>query len=294
MGVIFESEPELEEPYLVAAWPGIGNVGMIAVDTLREAVEARQFAEIEPWDLFYPHAVFIKGGKLQDLAFPSSRFYFQRVGGKDVIFFIGEEQPPGEEKMYQMANLVLDVGLHFGCRRVYTAGAAVALIHHTSKPKVWAVPNTEGLIDEIRGYSHAALMSDIQGEGKGNITGLNGLLLGAARKRGLSGICLLGEVPIYLSSFPLSYPKASRSVLETLTWSWGIQADLTGLDGFIQEVERNIEELYQKIPSLVKDKIDQLKQVSHISPEEKEPITEEDKEKLMEDIEQFFGRKGKD
>jgi hypothetical protein len=66
------------------------------------------------------------------------------------------------------------------------------------------------------------------------------------------------------------------------------------LDGFIQEVERNIEELYQKIPSLVKDKIDQLKQVSHISPEEKEPITEEDKEKLMEDIEQFFGRKGKD
>jgi hypothetical protein len=29
-------------------------------------------------------------------------------------------------------------------------------------------------------------------------------------------------------------------------------------------------------------------------PEEKEPITEEDKERLMEDIEQFFRRKGKD
>jgi hypothetical protein len=289
MGIIFESEPTFKEPYLVAAWPGIGNVGIIAVDTLRKAVEARQFAFIEPEDLFYPHAVFIKEGNLQDLVFPSSRFYFQKIGGKDVIFFIGEEQPQGEEKMYKMANLVLDVALKFGCRRVYTAGAAVTLTHHTSKPKVWVVPNTEGLIDEIRGYSQATLMSDVQGEGKGNITGLNGLLLGVARKRRLSGMCLLGEIPIYLSSFPLAYPKASRSILETLTGSWGIESDLTGLDSFIQEVERSIEELYQKIPPLVRDKIDQLKR-----PEEKEPITEEDKKMLMKDIDQFFRRRGKD
>jgi hypothetical protein len=294
MGVIFQSEPELEDPYLIAAWPGMGNVGVIAVDTLREVAGAQPFAEIEPWDLFYPHTISIKDGKLQDLTFPSSRFYFQRLGSKNVIFFIGEEQPQGEEKMYQMANLVLDVGQRFSCRRIYTGGAAVAPIHHTSKPKVWAVPNTEGLINEVKGYSHATLMSGIQGEGKGNITGLNGLLLGVAKKRGIPGICLLGEVPIYLSSFPLSYPKASKAVLETLSQSWGIDFNLESLDSFIQEVDRNIEELYQKVPPVVKDKIDQLKHVDYIRSGEPEPITEEDKERLMEDIEQFFNKGDKD
>ena len=36
-------------------------------------------------------------------------------------------------KAYRMADLVLDVAEKFKCRRVYTSGAAVALIHHTDK-----------------------------------------------------------------------------------------------------------------------------------------------------------------
>jgi proteasome assembly chaperone (PAC2) family protein len=116
-----------------------------------------------------------------------------------------------------MANLVIDVAEKFGCRRVYTSGAAVAPIHHTMKPKVWAVPNSKSLIREIRGYSNTVLMSDIEERGgQGNITGLNGLLLGVAKKRGFEAICVMGEIPIYLQGFPFPYPKASKSVLEVL------------------------------------------------------------------------------
>jgi len=75
------------------------------------------------------------------------------------IFFIGEEQPAEAGRMYaqgrkayHMANLVLDVAEKSRCCRIYTSGAAVALTHHTIKPRVWAVPNSERLIPEIRGY----------------------------------------------------------------------------------------------------------------------------------------------
>jgi hypothetical protein len=107
-----------------------------------------------------------------------------------------------------MANLVLDVGLKFGCERVYTSGACVSLIHHQMKPRVCAVASSENLLKEMKKYTNTILMSEIggRGEGEGTITGLNGLLIALAKKRGLESICLMGEIPdlAYWSLSPLS------------------------------------------------------------------------------------------
>ncbi len=300
MGIKLYHEPELKSPVLVASWPGIGNIGLIAVDTLRGMLRAREFGEIEPWDFFYPRKVVIRKGVLEHLEFPSSKFYFQRTEERDIIFFIGEEQPTEGgrvyaegRKAYQMANLVLDVAEKFQCRRVYTSGAAVSLIHHTAKPRVWAVPNTERLIPEIRKYENTVLMSDIEGRGgQGNITGLNGLLLGVAKKRGLEGICLMGEIPVYLQGLPLSYPRASKSVLEVLTRSLKIEVTVDKLDELDQKVQKTIEEFYQQIPSEIRGQLDRLRQTPHARPVEPGPITEEEKKKIIEDVEKFFKRRG--
>ena len=293
MGIRFDKEPQLEEPVLIAGWPGIGNVGLMAVDSLRGMVRAAQFAEIEPWDFFYPTAVSIRGGELKDLGFPANKFYFKRVNEKDLIFFVGEEQPGKTEENYEMANLVLDVAMHFGCNRVYTAAAAVTQVHHTMKPMVWAVPNSKKLIGEVERYDNVILMSAIEERGRqGNITGLNGLLVGVARKRGLDGICLLGEIPLYVSQLPISYPKASKSILEVLASSLGIRIDLGRLDSLAENVELEIERIYQKLPPEIRERIDQLKYVSQVEHTEAEQITEEDKKRIIQDIEEFFKKGG--
>ncbi|MCL0074321.1 PAC2 family protein [Dehalococcoidia bacterium] len=295
MGIRFHQKPELEKPDLIAAWPGIGNVGLIAVDTLRGALNAQLFAEIEPWDFFYPRAVSIRGSELKDLEFPACRFYFKRLGHKDLIFFVGEEQPGGGRKGYEMASLVLDVASLQGCERIYTAAAAVAPIHHTMKPRVWVVPNTEELVSEVRRYPNIILMSDIEERGgEGNITGLNGLLLGVARKRGLKGICLLGEMPVYISQFPTPYPEASKSILEVLSHSLGIRIDLSTLERLGQEVGRRIEEFYQMIPPEIREHIDRLKDVDYVKQEEPGAITEQDKERIMQNIQEYFKKGGKE
>ncbi len=302
MSIKFYQQPKLQRPDLIVGWPGIGNIGIIAVDALREMARAEEFAEIEPWDFFYPKRVLIKDGELKDMEFPSNKFYFCQTSKKDLIFFIGEEQPTEAEgayakgeKAYQMANLVLDVALKFGCERVYTSGAAVTLIHHTAKPRVWAVPNRKELIPEVKGYENTILMSNITGRvSQGTITGLNGLLLGVAKKRGLDGICLLGEIPAYLQGFPLLYPKASRAVVEVLANRLGIRIDLTNLDDLTRQVEDKINQLYEKIPPEVKDKLEQLKYVTYAKEEKPGPITEEDKKRIMKDIDKFFQKGGKE
>ncbi len=296
MGIRLHKIPEVENPVLIAGWPGIGNIGIIAVDALRGTLRAEEFGEIEPWDFFYPKKVLIREGELVDLEFPINKFYFKRTEKKDLIFFIGEEQPAQGgrayaegKKAYQMASLVLDVASKFGCRRVYTSGAAVAPIHHTVIPRVWAVPNIEGLVDEVRSYENTLLMSDIEGRGgQGNITGLNGLLLGVAKSRGMEAICLMGEIPVYLQGLPLPYPKASKSVLEVLTTALALRIEMEGIDELVQRSETDVERLYEMFPSDIQEQLDKLKYVAYAKPTEPGPITEEDKKRILEDIDKFF------
>jgi len=154
---------------MVVGWPGIGNVGIIAVNTLRVQIGAEELGEIEPWDFFYPRKVIIEDGILQALEFPSNRFYYKRLEKKDLLLFVGEEQPapgggmytPGR-KAYEMANLVLDIAERFGCHRVYTSGAAFALTHHALKPRVCAVATSETLLEEVKEYENTVLTSEIR------------------------------------------------------------------------------------------------------------------------------------
>ena len=297
MGVILYKEPRLKNPDLIASWPGIGNIGLIAVDTLRGQIRAEELGMIEPWDFFYPSKVTIKDGVIADLAFPASKFSYKRLGNRDLLFFIGEEQPADESriyaegmKAYQMANMVLDTAEKFGCRRVYTSGAAVALTHHTLKPRVWAVSSQEELLSEIKKHKNTILMGDAIGRGeRGTITGLNGLLLGLAKKRGLEAVCLMGEIPDYLSGAPFPYPRASKAILEVLANILEIEIDYSALDEMAAQVDGIISNIYGKLPSAVKERIDQRKYITQGSTE---TITEEDENWLKEHIDEFFKKGG--
>lgn len=302
MAVRLYKEPKLENPILVACWPGIGNIGLLAVDTLRRMLEAEEFGEIEPWDFFYPRKLVIRQGELKELEFPSNKFFFKRTEKRDLIFFLADEQPAWEGKVYaegtkayQMAHLVLDVASQFGCRRVFTSGAAVSSIHHSLRSRVWAVPNMIHLITEFKDYENTVLMSDIEGRGgEGNITGLNGLLLGAALKRNIEAVCVMGEIPVYLQGFPLLYPKASKSVLEVLSTALDVNIDMGDISEFAQRSEQEIDKLYNELPTDAREQLDKLKHINHTRPANTRAITEEDKKKILEDIDKFFKRSSKE
>ncbi len=285
--VRFYSRPRLKSPVLVAGWPGIANIGLTAVNYLRAKLRAKKLAEINPEPFFFPRKILIEGGLLRDMEFPEGTFYYYK-GEPDLIFFLGEAQPHEEAKIYAMANLILDVAEKFGVRRVYTAAAAVASVHHSLEPRIWAVPNSPKLLPELKRYN-VVLLSDLEERrGSGNITGLNGVLIGVARERNMEGVCFLGEIPVYIAHFPLQYPKASRAILNVLTAVLGVRIDMGEIGFYAEQADREIERLYQSLPPEVRNELDKLKTAAP----QAGPITERDKEKILKEIEEFF-KKGK-
>jgi proteasome assembly chaperone (PAC2) family protein len=129
-------------------------------------------------------------------------------------------------------------------------------------------------------------MSEIEGKSeRGSITGLNGLLLGIAKKRGFDAICLMGEIPDYLSGVPFPYPRASKAVLELFSRLLGIEIDYSPLDEMSQQVDDIIYNIYDKLPIEIKEKIEQRKlcRLPRI-----ETITEEDEMWLKEHLDELF------
>jgi proteasome assembly chaperone (PAC2) family protein len=149
-----------------------------------------------------------------------------------LILFIGEDQPP--VKGYELANCVLDLAANFKAKRVYTCAAAVTRIHHSEQPKVWGVATNQRLMNDLKKY-------DLIQRGNLQIAGLNGLLLGVAKERGVDGICLLGEVPAYATR--IQNPMAALAIIEVLAKMLDIKVDMAELAEVAEETKERLKQL---------------------------------------------------
>ncbi|MDO8568478.1 MAG: PAC2 family protein [Dehalococcoidales bacterium] len=218
--VRFSARPKLKSPVMLAAWPGIGNVATIVAIYLKRELEFKRLAELDAPYFFDPIGVSVRDNLVEAPQFPESSFYYfkNKGGANDIILFIGDDQPAA--KGYELANCVLDVAEKYQVERVYTCAAAMTRIHHTEQPRVWAVATNAGAIGDLKKYDL------IQG-GELQIAGLNGLLLGVAKERGMEGVCLLGEVPSYATR--VQNPIAALAVIKVLCKMLSIEIDLADL-----------------------------------------------------------------
>ena len=237
--IIFYKEPQLDRPYCIAAWPGMGNVALRAAGFLREKLQAEEFAEIVAGDFFPLSGITIRDNLVDEPRLPKSKFYSwkNRPPLKDILIFLGDAQPsPGKE--YTLANRVMDVATKFRVERIYTFAAMPSNIGHTHEPKVWGVATDAKLIEVLRGFG-------VQIMSYGHISGLNGSLLGVAKMRGVGGICLLGELPHYATQ--VENPRASKAVLEILGNMLDIHIDMTELENLAEYTEAEIERYMRHI-----------------------------------------------
>ena len=157
-----------------------------------------------------------------------------------------------------------------------------------AKPRVWIATSSEALNREMTAYDNTILMG--RGEGRnegGTITGLNGLVLGLAKKRGLEAVCLMGEVPDYLSTAPLPYPRASRSVVELMAKILGAEIDYGPLDEMAAHVDGIVAGIYDKLPPEIRERVEQRKEVFR---RRIGKITEEEGKWMKEHIEDLFSK----
>ncbi len=232
-GIKLYQEPKLVDPYLVTAWPGVGNVAVIAATYLKDKLGAEELGEIDPLGFFDLGGVFIRDNLVEPPTFPEGKFYCHQSPGeeRDLIIFISEAQPAMGS--YEYAGLVLDVAQGFGSKRVFSLAAALTE-YNPDKPRVLGAANSPELLEELKG--RGVVMA-----GDFFVAGLNGLLIGVASSRGMEGICLLGETVKFAAR--MANPRGSLSVLTVLTELLGVEIDMAELKGHAETAEKEIREL---------------------------------------------------
>jgi proteasome assembly chaperone (PAC2) family protein len=213
------ARPILNEPNMLAAWPGISNVAIIVASYIARKLEFKELAEVRAPFFFDSIGVMVRNNMVEEPQFPQSRFYYwKNPKGSDLILFMGDAQP--NTKSYDLANTIVDAAVRFKVKRIYTCAAAITRIHHTEEPKVWGVGTSATVVKDL------SKQSLVQG-GSLQIAGMNGILLGVAKERKIEGACLLGEVPNYTTR--LHNPVAALAIVQAMAGLLGIKIDYSEL-----------------------------------------------------------------
>ncbi len=228
MIVKYIKRPQIEESTLIAAWPGMGMLAVIAAQYLKTQLKAEPFAEI-----YSPlNSVSFKNGLLQS-SHITNRLYYRN----NLIFCIGDSQPLTAHEVFNLAKQILQFGKEFNVKRVYTTAASLSPFE--GEPQVFGIANKEDLIPFLKEWDIST------SKGEGNITGLNGVLLGVAAEMEIEGICLLGQIRF----MDIPQPGSAIAVLKILTKILNITIDFSDLNKEAKRIEESIKESLSRYPT---------------------------------------------
>lgn len=227
---------ESKSPILLAAWPGMGSVGVGALDYMRRKLEGVRFAEVDMSEYFTPEAVVVENGIARSFTdLPSHVFYHVRDAG--LVIFESEAQIWGTGGIRLMSQ-ILDFAEHLKVETIYTAAAQAMSISHRESVRVMGAANREMLRDALVPHGVEILR-------EGQISGLNGLLLGFAGIRKIQAACLMATMPLYAQMMP--NPRASREIVRVFERLLGVRIDMAEIDDAVAQMEGTMAEIEEKI-----------------------------------------------
>jgi proteasome assembly chaperone (PAC2) family protein len=236
--VEYRARPELTEPIVVCAFGGWNDGGEGATGALRELRDqwgAQRFASVDPEE-FYDFqvnrpTVRLLDGQTRRVDWPSNDFWWARVGGRDVVLFLGLE-PNVRWRTY--CEQILRVCADVRASVVVTLGAFLADVPHTVAAPVSAASADPEWMDRPG-------MVPARYEGP---TGIVGVLNDLAARAGVPAVSLWAASPHYLPQ--TSNPKVALALLERLRDLLDLEID-TGevarsAGGWEREVSEAIDE----------------------------------------------------
>ncbi len=255
------NERKLNQPWLVAVWPGMGQVASSAGYYLMAKLGMHLLAELPTQGLFDIDAVAVKDGVYQRAGLPRNRLFVWEDPHKqhDIVVFIGEAQPPVGK--YAFCLKLIEQAQQLGVQRVFTFAAMATAMHPEHESRVFAAATDESCLEELKKFPVEVLES-------GQIGGLNGVLIGAAAENGLRGYTLLGEMPHIFAQLP--FPKAALAILDVFTKYAGIKIDLIELEEQSRLMERKLGELLARVEASLTGQ-PQTEEETYGTPTEEEP-----------------------
>ena len=199
MEFIQEEEPDIKKPIIIAAMQDMGNVGSIVINFINKSLKSKPFRTAK---VSFPTYVVDNGGHI-DL--PNESWEY-RYTDDLIIFGGGNGQPQDNNELNLLCKDVMNVAEKYSAKFIYTLGG-----FHTNRilkniPKTYVTTTSLELRKQME-----KLELDMTPQ-KSLITGFNGLILGFAKKYGIQGIGMYGE----LNQPDVPQYRAAISIIKTI------------------------------------------------------------------------------
>jgi proteasome assembly chaperone (PAC2) family protein len=287
--LIFESKPDLRQPYVVCGFEGSvnsGNVSEGGVAYLIRQYKAVKFAEMSTsrYHVYQIPGVHSQGpvfkmqdGLITDSQFPSDRFFYAKNAAvdHDLILFAGSEPNLNWE---EYTETVVDLAQQFGAVRLVTMGGLLEEAPYTREPQMTCTCTSLQTRTEMEKYN--VLLSNREGPAT-----FNQMLLYSCRKKGLDGIGFNVRVPYY-PQYNIGLgnsPRSMKAIMIRLNHILHLNLNFDELDDAINELVGKLDFVRQQNPQfntyieeLEKDYVDMsFQETLDISPNEAIRFAEE-------------------
>ena len=224
----------LRDPILIEGLPGVGNVGKLAADYLRDQLGAKPLATV--YSKFFPPQVYVSEEGIIRLV--SNDLHYWRAPDSaehDVLVLGGDYQGISPEGQYEITERVLDYCRGLGVREVFTlAGFAQGRV--VDQPRVLGAATQPARVEALKKIGVVFSRNDPGG----GLIGASGLFLGLGRLFGMEGACLMGETSGYFVD-----PRSAEAVLKVLGRVLHVDIDFTALETKAQEIDRIAQKIHE-------------------------------------------------
>jgi uncharacterized protein len=222
----------LKNPILIEGLPGVGNVGKLAADYLKDQLPAKPLATV--YSKFFPPQVYVSEEGIIRLVSNDLYYWKAPAGGRDLLVLGGDYQGISPEGQYEITERVLDFSSQLGVKEVFTlAGFAQGRV--VEEPRVLGAATSAERVTEMKKFGVVFSRNDPGG----GLIGASGLFLGLGRLFGMEGVCLMGETSGYFVD-----PRSAEAVLHVLTQILSLKIDFAALKAKAQEIDRIAQKIH--------------------------------------------------
>jgi len=235
----FEINPDdLNDPVVLIGWPGIALVAQLAITSIKDSINAKEFLNIEYFD--FPPKSNVEKGKME---IPSAKVYFKsrkQNHKSDLFILTANYQPQTSQGVFEFTqNFCEEMDrLTESKIKMYISAGAMVTEKIRDAPLVHVCGTNQEIIDSFLKFDNTILME------VGVIAGANGILPAWAGQKGFApGVCLLAEtLPLPMMALD---PRASKALLVILKKYYDIDMNFDELNSKIEEME-HVLDTYKK------------------------------------------------
>ncbi|MHA1986240.1 MAG: PAC2 family protein [Promethearchaeota archaeon] len=235
----------IKNPVVLIGWPGIAFVAKLAITSIIESIDAKEFLNIQYFD-FSPRAVVEKGS----LEIPTAKLYYKSAKQdeeNDLFILTASYQPQTPEGVFEFSKIFCEEmdKITEGKIQMYVSTGAIPSESVQDNPLVYVCGTDQDLVQSFLKFDNTKIHES------GYISGANGIIPAYAGCNNFApGLCLLAEtIPLPMMTFD---PRSSKALVSLIKDYFSLDMDFSKLNEKIKEMEHVFESFKKQADQFMK------------------------------------------